>query len=44
MTGLTVRLLMVCEPGGSNFVVARILVIAEDEDDLAGLAGRERRA
>ena len=41
MTGLTVRLLIVCEPGGSNFCVRRVFVIAQQEDDLPGLAGLE---
>ncbi len=39
MTGLTSSLLMVCEPGGSNFRSVGILLVAEDEDDLPRFSG-----
>ncbi len=39
MIGRTVRLSIVCEPGGIELLPVRVLVVAQQEDDLAGLAG-----
>ena len=41
MTGLTVRLLMRLRPRRVELLVRRVLVVAEDENDLLGLAGLE---